>query len=825
MAGFEWQTEAEGEAHWSPEARTPSAGRAIGPWVWLPVLAILAIVAAVLVRRELRQQVLAVEAEKKAEIRAAHLLAEDAAARGDHELFRGLLSGRDSLWVDAQMQRLEENLLFAQASRPLGFELVSSSTEASISLDPSQREALVTEEHRFRIVEPAGGTETVTMLQTFVYRRGEDRWYLSPPQEEFWGDWQAVGDGRLRSVFPEREAALVRRLHGALRASLEEFCGSPSPAVNCSELEPIRLRFSPRPESVLHLEEAAWTVDARSEIVLPAPTLLGSPAEDAGFRALSQAYARRVTATLMADLVDYRCCRRATAYSAALLRMQHQLGLSAWPLDAGARLRLLSDFATLHELEPAWNAPELGPRRASDQLLIYALIDYYVEERHVQAADLVAGIADGAAIDAWFSGGAGKGEKVWRNYVFRTVSTAQEQMGQAVDSPSQDLLLTCYSEGQSHLYRYGGATGEVTKGIQGVGEAAAFYLLIPLPGDEHVVLAQSRSTPSAAPRLWQGRDGVTLLKHPDRGHFFIPARPTFRRRALDPDGRFLPTWIFDYGTSRVSAVLLDLASCQENCSEWLELADDATFPTWAPGGDDLLWTQNRRVMRGHPDAAKSVARGNTPFWLDDETYGYLSEGTVFLAQPTDDRQKVLLTTEHLLAAIPEGGPGYGGSLNGIEAAPDGSGSLIFSVNGGNSGDNYLILLNGPDTHRWQRGDRARKDLTVLLQTGADIYPPPYSGFSPDGRWFAARTRGNRGQEPQLLIYDLQAPDQGPRLRLPATRFFESYDWSADGRWLARPMSNYVLLAAPESGTFRYVFAPHSFNDWSECSSVAWIHPQ
>lgn len=824
MTGFEWQTDAEGDAQWLGNERLSSGRSLTRRWVWMLMVVAISLLALLFLRREAIRRVSLVEAEKETEIRAVHGLAADALNRNDGELLRGLLSGRDPQWVDAQMRRLDRGLLLSQASRPLGFEMISSPSVVEVSLDPAQQEAVLVEESRYQVTKTASLTRSVSLRQAHVYRRGEDRWYLSPPGSAFWGARRVIGGYRLRSAFWERDEAVVRRLHRDLQSKVDELCRLISRVGTCDGSAPIGVTFSRRTESVLDLADPSWRLDPEGEIVLPAPSLVGVPTDEAGYRALYRGYAGHFIAAVTTDLLGYRCCRRAAAYAAGLLKVQSELGVSTWPLNGAAKLRLLTDYATLHELKAAWNGPDPGAQSASDRLQLYALIDFFTEERNIPALDLVAGISGGTAIDDWFPEDAGNSEKAWRDYIFRTVNSAQEKVGRATESPGQDLLLACYSEGQSYLYRYRSGIDEVVKGIQGVEEAAPFYLLIPLSGDERVILAQSRSTPSAAPRLWQGREGVTLLQHPDSGQFFIPARPTFRRRALDPDGRFLPSWIFDYGTSRVRNVLLDLESCRDECTEWQELADGATFPNWAPDGGDLLWTQNRLVMRGHPGAARAVARGSTAFWLDHETYGYLSDGTVFLAKRTDDRPMALLTTEHLLAAIPEAGPGYGGSLNGIEAAPGGSGTLIFSVNGGISGDNYLILLDGHDTRRWQSGGPVVEDLSVLLQTGADIYPPPYSGFSPDGRWFAVRTRGNRRQDPELLVFDLKSLDPDPRLRLSATRFFESYDWSADGRWLARPMSNYVLLVAPEGPTLRYLFAPSGFDDWSECSSVAWIHP-
>ncbi|PVE35238.1 hypothetical protein DC030_14655, partial [Enterococcus faecalis] len=112
-------------------------------------------------------------------------------------------------------------------------------TPAQITLDPEFRQAEVSFPRVYLTMNKEGVTQTVTLQQTAVYRRGAQRWLLAPPDAEFWGNRQTYAGNYLIMQYPARDGAWADRLAGDLDALLGRTCTTFAD-LNCTD-ERLRL--------------------------------------------------------------------------------------------------------------------------------------------------------------------------------------------------------------------------------------------------------------------------------------------------------------------------------------------------------------------------------------------------------------------------------------------------------------------------------------------------------------------------------------------------------------------------------------------------------
>jgi Tol biopolymer transport system component len=110
-----------------------------------------------------------------------------------------------------------------------------------------------------------------------------------------------------------------------------------------------------------------------------------------------------------------------------------------------------------------------------------------------------------------------------------------------------------------------------------------------------------------------------------------------------------------------------------------------------------------------------------------------------------------------------------------------------------------------------------------LQTDHSIYHS--LGFSPDGRYLVvtglAREMTARSDPAAILfLHDIARNETTPFLtRQPTFIASQSYDWSADGRWLSFALDdNLVAMVAPDEGYVRPLL-----HGYGACTSVAWLN--
>lgn len=325
---FDWQT--EGKTVWEDapsQPPTPKSRR--GRWV----VVALVLLATAVIFQGVRQRLAQVAGQVEADVLASHAVIHEAAVRGDGEVVLSFLSGRDADWASATGQLAADGLTYGRDGLNLTW-LAEQSAAPTVVVAADLQSAEVTQGERYAIDVGNGLTETVVLEQTAVYRLGNNRWLLSPPEAEFWGASRTILGQYLVVHFPTRDAAVVERLFLRLDDKLGQMC-TQLPNFTCPAGFQIDVVFSPEPEALAQASLGAVITAEQTGLRLPTPTLVGLPQSEAAFQALFRGYASLVVATAVTDLVDWRCCEEVDFYQALLNDLLSQLGLR--PSSAVAR--------------------------------------------------------------------------------------------------------------------------------------------------------------------------------------------------------------------------------------------------------------------------------------------------------------------------------------------------------------------------------------------------------------------------------------------------------------------------------------------------------
>jgi hypothetical protein len=486
-----------------------------------------------------------------------------------------------------------------------------------------------------------------------------------------------------------------------------------------------------------------WNFNLQANIknmTLPAPTLIGVPVDESGYRALYLGYALRVARAALVDRVPAPPEWQPQGLYVALLdRYLIRLGLRRWPVTLADR--------------GAGPAPILLPEQD---------IQVYCVEDSLRGGSLY-------------------------------------QYDPRLDTWTQEL---------SHR---------------------AFAFMMPLPDGSGVVLQEQASIVDETPTrimLWQrGKERVLFENSPA-----LSVRATGQ---FDPTGRYLVIYPYrdpnrdpptrnDYG-------LLDLEECGASGCEVIDLAG---WPTWSPDGSQTLValfesapdTLVRGDRLGQPIA--ELGEGQSPFWLGDETYGYVRhESTtlitrtseVFIASSSDDVPRVLLDAASLAAVLPGDEQWYTDSY--VTVDPADTDLLLITVyaidqssrasSGQPSGTVFNLLF-----------DSRSKQIRRQWQSSFDRTLNAIS-FSPDGRWLSMDEFDYPRSIWSIHLYDVNGGDAKTfTFALPTNSLhaFPTYGWSEDGRWLAVLSDGILHLVAPD-----HDYQRSALPDSPGCIFATWVN--
>ena len=297
--------------------RSPSPGP---PWFKLGL--ILLILGTVPLYLFLRQRLSRVETAAYNDIMASHHVVQQAAQRDDAELF-------NALWADSNHLRDDEvDLLFEQSVRlerhQLGLDLQLERPDVvDVSFGPNLDMAYLIAEQIY--TTPAGSP--LVLQQAYVYQLIEDQWLFTLPNAEFWGETLHIDAPRLTVIFPARDEMIARQLTTDLHALVEHLCQAPQ--VDCPPQLVLSLDLVTTYQIGANLRRHGRTA------VLPTPTLLGIPVDEAGYQTLYRYYGRHLAELIWQLLPSHRWPSRwynGRLTEAAWSELLSQQQVLLWPL-------------------------------------------------------------------------------------------------------------------------------------------------------------------------------------------------------------------------------------------------------------------------------------------------------------------------------------------------------------------------------------------------------------------------------------------------------------------------------------------------------------
>lgn len=811
---FEWRTEEEQEKEVQP---TPEPASPASPPPWLRRLLLLLVGVSLvgglwLVWQQLQERVAEVEANETEGVLASERLAQQAAAKQDQEMLRSVLSGRDPGWLNEQYRLLAAGLLLQEVGRLVSLQPHPKTTAPlEIAFEPDLRAAQVVVAHTYTATESNGSATLVTMAQTRLYRRGRERWLLSPPEDGFWGTQDTVRTAHLAMSYPTRDREIAVRLADDIDSIVAKLCALPDMA--CPPSLQMRINLASTAESVWTLSEADGVPRTRGSVDLPAPTLIGIPQDEASYQALLRGYAVPVIKAAVTEVVDYRCCAHVLLYRATVDWELSRLGLQPWPAGREVRELAVDYLERPGQLQELWEIEAVKGATPVQRGQAYAAVELLLAAEGAPVGDLQRALEESENMASWVRrSGIYTSLTAFTHSLRRFLFTQIEVEQQQPPLPEQDLLASCREGAAERLYLY-------------EPKAASWTPL----GEDYSVgfsangnLLWGAHLDGLAPSFAVWLDGRRVDVRSETGEDFLPAQ-LWAREMADPKGQYLAVHMRGANSGEVSLALVDINSCSAHGCPWLPIS---TLPLWSPDGGQLLWSENGQIWRQAREtlgegAAIAVSQGHHPFWLAADRYGYIRRGEVVTATVAGNEPHPLSSLPALLAQFDNFGAE---DLVDILSAPGERGPLALYLDDPGAGRSAVLLVEGLGSDQLE--------VSTLVETkGRRIFAPPLSAFSPDGRWLALHTSavvgGDRGE---FLLYDLRTGDEAVRALAPwwAQPGFlpaQQFAWSADGRWLARVATHQIDLLSPVAagGLYRqYLQPPAYFSGNVDCEAVGWV---
>ncbi|GAB4266083.1 MAG: hypothetical protein Kow0080_06990 [Candidatus Promineifilaceae bacterium] len=853
--GFEWRTDEEAE--WDvPELVDETAvsqPRKRPYWAAALVIAVIFAGGIGLVR-EASRRIADVTASVTADLVSSHNLLVKADTASDEALFLSLLSGRDLQWTAVQEQLFAQDMLVNRAA--FGLTLLEEGgpidpaqlpdTAVSLEINPDFTEAVLAVPYTYVVRGQNGLTETVVLTQTAVYRRGVQRWLYAPPAGDFWGNWQTT-DGEFVSVtYPQRDAETAEKLAVDLDTAVAEACAN-LPLLNCPAAFHMTLRLGTDPVLLLDTANLNVLLTKPGQLELPAPTLMGLPANEASYQNLLKLYVRPTLAVAITDIVGYTCCIRAPVYGALLQYQLAQLGWESWPVTADDYRRLLLSGYGMRELLTAWSQPTFDYLQGPNGWLVFTAVDFLATHEPKQsAAAMQRQIMLHDTLTAWLAALRGGGiddvqgivaemERDWLDYAY---AQAQKEPP-PIALPDQNLLALCSQSavpGKSSLYRYQ-LNNQNWQKITDV----PFAFVNALPNDGGLIIQTldiGRDNNKNQTLWWH--DGVLLPLLPE-----MAMSLSFGQ--ADPSGRYVVVYVqmAENGRSAPQPYVVDLADCtKDGCAA--EPTDG--LPVWSPDGRHAILVRNQSLANQtlfavqnrvfafsdlmpeqadllladralHPIFnAPVLETGYAPFWVNVQQFGFLQYGDtpdkqeLVLASVYGDATEVVLSNKDLLAAVPQAERPSTLKLRYAFANPADPNMLVLTAFDVDEEDAYLFTYN-----------RRYKNLTHHLTIGYDL--DHAVDISPNGRFLIItgsvphlRPNGPNAFRNVTYLLDLES---GKIQTIPATEptFLPaaSTNWSLDGDWLITNVNDRVFGLSVPAYDYQQIIR----HDLGDCSAVMW----
>ena len=830
---FDWQTEETVEWDEIVDAKEPQEPRP--PRRWPIVILILFVFAGgigFVGYRELFRRVDVGTSNTEADLLASYEVVQTAVSAQDSDLLTNFLSGADMDWVRTVDVLVENGRYYDRAPFYMQWLPPQSILSPTITLSPDLAEAELVTEQEYAIDIGNGLTDTIRLQETAVYRLGPNRWLLSPPKPEFWGEPQTITGEILVLRYLERDADIAQRLALDIDAKLLELCAK-FPELNCSDTFQVRLTLTSHAEWLNSSQGVSvfWLPQNNPQQLrltpMPTPSLIGLPVDEVGYQALYRGYASIIVTAVVADRLEADCCFDSVLYRAALADMMAQISLQPWPLAEVDYQQFLLNPLGWYELNEVWGKKRPFPTPEQDWAA-YALFDYVVNELGLLTTvefqkslvefteqpyaewiqHILAPLQSNLLLD-----------NAWLNFLYDQSGIAQSTP--PFPLPNQNLHLICKDDQTSwSLVQYDLETnqfGYVSRSIAG----PAFLRGLP---DDHGVIVGDRldSDLQADLFIWQNGQKVEI-SWPR-----TPETPGSFPMAFDPTG----TRLLISGSERAITPfgMLPVSACFTGDACNLEVLTG--FPVWSPNGMESLVSENYQHLDdirkgsvlhlGNQDGVVAESSvdglvGAAPFWLNDHQFGFvhfdemLEETAVYTASVNEGMPSLLFTSEVLMQALPEDTLPGALEIDAVLPNPNRDEQLFVVTNqllAEQSAAHLFVYSMDDGTVQY------RLSLEDESRNGRRGY-----GWSPNGRFLTLTSFSEKAAQWLLYVHDLQTKStlvlpMGQHDSLPAHHFV---DWSANGNWLTLNQDGYMRIIHPASGYERWAVSPVL-----DCSSAAWV---
>lgn len=799
---FSWNTDDEEGWHdLLPPTNPHPRGRF---WQWLLVLSAAAILISALIYARLQQQIRAATTRTEQDILSAHELSQLAAANQDLDLFRTNLSPLDLISTELVAQ----GLFLDRPAFDLEY-LPTTSLPITITLAPDLLLAELRYEQEYRLTTDPSGP-TIRLRQTAIYQRGGTRWLRANPLPDFWGETAEQPETYLTVQYPQRDQVMALRLAQDLDEQLATLCRT-FPTLDCSADLHLTLQLSPNAKTFFTLTDLEAIIRNDQVLVLPAPTLIGLPLDEAGYQAILRGYSVPLVSLAIARLTDYDCCERFIFFRAFLDKELSQLNLQPWPLlTAESYAQIRPDILPIM-ISRLWNREQIEDEQ--EWLYVYSLVEFLTAKfsPHTEITEWQK--ADIAAVNYWEWLGAAAGP-IQNRLIFNTelMQFVQEQSQRTllpIPFPAGALHLNCDAdEGYSSAsFQYQFQTGRWSN----LSLASSLFQ----PATDGYVAEQF--TDESHTIVFVQNDEPTVITTTQRTDVFFTGTLSYLRYLGNPTpaNRF---HFMSYSPLNLLRVpqnwLVNLDECATGACSPRPLPGVPIF--WSPGNQHIIIyrdfsgndpTANIFLAAGHGENVRPVATGYQPFWLDNDHFGYFQPNSAtgivdMMFGDVHTGESVLgLSHTELVPLIDDGPADASYFMTWAVARPQSDHQLSLLIIQDRGVTSRYLILN----LQWDTGWQQVLDAEIVYDETVLAVP----AFSPDGR-FQVFTEANQTNA-QLVVRSMDTQEeQVYRLRVNTGAFFNFPQWSEDSRWLMYASEADILLVAPEEAYEWRI--PHAYSN-------------
>ncbi len=814
---LDWQK--DDEVDWDdplqPEEE-PQEPRRRRPW-GLVLLLVLLTTAVFIIVREVTQRVETATESVEDELLASVKVIQDAAVDADRALFSAFLSGRDAEWAQANEMLVAEEMYL---QRPVfGLQWLAEEPETAVistTLSSDLRSAEVLLEYDYELDVGNGLTDTIALQQTAVYRLGENKWLLAPPEPEFWGEEKSLETGALTVIYPERDEAIVRQLAADWAAEWAGVCTLFGES--CDREFRLTVDMSTDPASLI---DENGEFDETAVVYLPTPSLVGLPSDRNGYGVLYRGYLAQILRPFWQTFVHKECCGGEQLYNAAVRQVWREI--SGWPAgDTAVDWQVIQqNKITLQDANRLWSRAE---PTVENQQLAAAIVTFLAVERGIPPVQILHSLADPQVgtlvsyLDDYFGESLSPElwEREWTQFVQQRAGVEASS-----DLPQQDLLMLCRPDWgrKLALYRHDLQQG-TTELVQDFNYQYNDGFMMALPDDSGIAMSGIGNDNRADAFLLQ--KNVRFDVQPDR-------ETSLRPYMVNSSGNYV-LW-YQFGDPPVDEkvyTILDVTACLD--AHDCQVQMDDVYPVWSPDGERMIGTRFSvpfltglnveyllTLRSGDGDEfMRALGFGASPVWLDDHRYAYvqtLDNGRFQLFAAESDQEvkpELLLGAEDIAQVLPNA---------------DTPVFVDFIFRDPHHADRLFLMLRIRTFDQFDRTllayDLETGELEIRWTLGEAVRHPGVYKLSPDGDWLL--TSSILPGDPPMTDIHLHHLQSGATITLTmgsASRWPNLLyaDWSANSDWVSYPQNGMIELFAPNTGDTHVVAA-----DALYCTNAVWTN--